>query len=699
MKETKNKVKSFFKGDDTKQQSKTTKNLLILLLLVVLELTVFNFRFYQNMFNQPFSINETQFNTFGLVSQGNGVNKITDSEAFIEIYNLNRHIKNVYINLDIPDVLKEDRNNHAISIGISATDQGNSDYFDTPNRVIATDLNRSKYIPLSLNGDSAKIKLKIFDFKDKDIIVNDIVFNAKIPFSFNVFRIIFLFAVISLVRLLRVKNGSYTKVFKGDSRNQKMIMTIAIIVNVLVFICLGVINPEYKSNTSHHYQYYRLAEAILDGHFYLNDTPPASLIMLDNPYDPDMRKTAVNNNGESFKWDTAYRNGKYYVYFGIVPCLMYYLPLKAMGIELSNKYFIMAVVSIIIIFGYLLMYEINRRWFKNISFLAHLMLSIIFVNSTGIILATRAMDLYHVPIMAAMMFLILTMYFWIKALPEKEKGTLKGKYLTIGSVTMALVAGCRPQLLLMAFISVPLFWDYVFKKRTLFSKTSVGKTVGFMLPFVIFGAFMMFYNYARFGSVFDFGQNYNLTVMDMTAEHFNIEKIPLGLFTYFLQLPGTSVIFPYIHYAGTYTQFMGNYVREEVTGGMFIHHIILFFLIMTTKVKDLLKEKKLFWIVCMLLGISLIVCMLDFNTGGIVERYRTDFTWQIFLAAIIVIYAVLEKYNNTPFYILILTVLSVCFMWSFVNDFTELFNATYKTYSLTCPAFFYNMQYIIEFWL
>ena len=687
MKETKNKVKSFFKGDDTKQQSKTTKNLLILLVLVVLELTVFNFRFYQNMFNQPF------------VSQGNGVNRVTDSEAFVEAYNLNKHIKNVYINLDIPDVLKEDRNNHAISVGISATDQGNSDYFDTPNRVIATDLNRSKYIPLSLNGDSAKIKLKIFDFKDKDIIVNDIVFNAKIPFSFNVFRIIFLFAVISLVRLLRVKNGSYTKMFKGDSRNQKIIMTIAIVINVFVFICLGVINPEYKATTSHNYQYYRLAEAILDGHFYLNDTPPASLIMLDNPYDPDMRRTAVNNNGESFKWDTAYRNGRYYVYFGIVPCLMYYLPLKAMGIELSNKYFIMAVVSIIIIFGYLLLYEINRRWFKNISFLAHLMLSIIFVNSTGIILATRAMDLYHVPIMAAMMFLIMTMYFWIKALPEKEKGTLKGKYLTIGSITMALVAGCRPQLLLMAFISVPLFWDYVFKQRTLFSKTSVRKTVGFMLPFVIFGAFMMFYNYARFGSVFDFGQNYNLTVMDMTAEHFNIEKIPLGLFTYFLQLPGTSVIFPYIHYAGTYTQFMGNYVREEVTGGMFIHHIILFFLIMTTKVKDLLKEKKLLWIVCMLLGISLIVCMLDFNTGGIVERYRTDFTWQIFLAAIIVIYAVLEKYNNTPFYVLILTVLSVCFMWSFVNDFAELFNATYKTYSLTCPAFFYNTQYIIEFWL
>ena len=87
-----------------------------------------------------------------------------------------------------------------------------------------------------------------------------------------------------------MKNGSYTKMFKGDSRNQKIIMTIAIVINVFVFICLGVINPEYKATTSHHYQYYRLAEAILDGHFYLNDTPPASLIMLDNPYDPDMRE-------------------------------------------------------------------------------------------------------------------------------------------------------------------------------------------------------------------------------------------------------------------------------------------------------------------------------------------------------------------------------------------------------------------------
>ncbi len=108
------------------------------------------------------------------------------------------------------------------------------------------------------------------------------------------------------------------------------------------------------------------------------------------------------------------------------------------------------------------------------------------------------MDLYHVPIMAAMMFLIMTMYFWIKALPEKEKGTLKGKYLTIGSITMALVAGVDHSYCLWHLFQFLFSGDYVFKQRTLFSKTSVRKTVGFMLPFVIFGAFMMFYNYARF---------------------------------------------------------------------------------------------------------------------------------------------------------------------------------------------------------
>lgn len=685
------------KMSEAKKQ-KLTKGVLLLVFLMVLEATVFNFRFYQNMFNEPISFKDCMYNT-GAVEKKDGLYNMTSDEESFEIYNINKHINNLYLDFEIPEELKNDRNNHAIAIGISATDKGNSQYFDLPNRIINTDLKRSKYISLNLNGESSKIKIKIYNFKDKDLIINNIVLNGKIPFTFNIFRIAFLYGVITLVNLLRVKKGHYKELFNSESKSQRAVLYRIIIINILAFMFLGVINPDYYPTKSHQYQYYRLAEALLNGHFYLNDAPPAALIMVDNPYDPDMRREAVNKAGSSFKWDTAYRNGKYYVYFGIVPCLLYYLPLKALGLELANKYYLMIVISIIIIFGYLLLYEINRRWFKNISFLAHTMLSVIFVNSTGIILAIRATDLYHLPIMSSMMFLIMTFYFWIKALPDNKGGTLKGGYLTAGSVTMALVSGCRPQLLLMMFVAIPLFGKYVFKERTLFSKNSVKKTLGFVLPFVVFGSFMMYYNYARFGSVFNFGQDYNLTVMDMTSERFNIEKLPLGLFTYFLQIPGTSVIFPYIHYAGTNTQFMGNYVMEEVTGGMFIHHILLFSLLLIFRVKNELKEKGLWGFTLLILAVSLIVCMIDFNTGGIVERYRTDFTWPIFLGAVIVIYALLEKYGKTPFYGLILTVLSVCFMWSFVNDFAELFNATYKTYSLTCPAFFYNMKYIIEFWL
>lgn len=43
---------------------------------------------------------------------------------------------------------------------------------------------------------------------------------------------------------------------------------------------------------------------------------------MDNPYDTKRRK----NLKVPSEWDTAYFEGKYYVYFGIAPVLFFYLP-------------------------------------------------------------------------------------------------------------------------------------------------------------------------------------------------------------------------------------------------------------------------------------------------------------------------------------------------------------------------------------
>lgn len=48
-------------------------------------------------------------------------------------------------------------------------------------------------------------------------------------------------------------------------------------------------------------------------------TRPPELLALENPYDAGARDAAQIND---IHWDHAFYNGRYYVYFGLVPCLL-----------------------------------------------------------------------------------------------------------------------------------------------------------------------------------------------------------------------------------------------------------------------------------------------------------------------------------------------------------------------------------------
>ncbi len=68
----------------------------------------------------------------------------------------------------------------------------------------------------------------------------------------------------------------------------------------------------------HHRQYYSLIDAIKEAHLYLDFEPSSALKNMDNPY--DFRERYAQN--VAFKWDHAYYDGKYYVYFGAAPAIL-----------------------------------------------------------------------------------------------------------------------------------------------------------------------------------------------------------------------------------------------------------------------------------------------------------------------------------------------------------------------------------------
>src|SRR5699024_1927674 len=110
--------------------------------------------------------------------------------------------------------------------------------------------------------------------------------------------------------------------------------------------------------------YGALAHSLLNGRLDLEEDPPPELAAMENPYDATARD-ALNIQGG--RWDHAYYNGRYYVYFGIVPCLLFQLPFEAItgvqNLSYAPCMVILGLVFLLSCFG--IMGQVVRRWFPS----------------------------------------------------------------------------------------------------------------------------------------------------------------------------------------------------------------------------------------------------------------------------------------------------------------------------------------------
>lgn len=96
------------------------------------------------------------------------------------------------------------------------------------------------------------------------------------------------------------------------------------IITIVISVYPMSLSPVWNGKIpGHRDQYERMAQSILNGHLYLEyeDVDPR-LSEMENPYDPQARKEL----GIYYHWDHAFYNGKYYMYFGIVPVVLLFLP-------------------------------------------------------------------------------------------------------------------------------------------------------------------------------------------------------------------------------------------------------------------------------------------------------------------------------------------------------------------------------------
>ena len=372
----------------------------------------------------------------------------------------------------------------------------------------------------------------------------------------------------------------------------------------------------------HRNQYELMAEAILDGRVDFAYGDEDALLELENPYDPDERK----ETGVKYHWDHAYYNGHYYMYFGVVPVFLLFLPYRVITGESMTTYHATQIFVALIIAGiFMLFYFLAKQFFKKLPFTVYLALSVAFsVASVWYSIAEPA--LYCTAITAAIALMVWSLYFFVKAVWGDTRENVQLIYATIGALLGALAFGCRPPIALANIVVLPLL--ITFLKQRKFSLKLLGKLVLVALPYVVVAAGLMYYNYIRFDDPFEFGQAYQLTTADqhlykITWDAPTIVRILNDSFKNFFSPITITETFPYVKASSVFFNFP-----------MFL---LVFAIFQKDVLSSMKKKTALLFVLGMFLAPVIITAIDIVWTPYLLERYRMDIYFLIGITCFLVI--------------------------------------------------------------
>ena len=648
---------------DALRSSKSSKiwwvALICLILAISSESLLFNSRAIQS--KEYETVDVLSLGKISASSKGNngGYHIEKGKTASFETTDISVEIKNIYLNIVMVNAKGEQI---PYSVKIEATDNANELYITSmPSRKVYSGTS-SEYIPMQLRGVSDKLKITITPDSsvEADMYVRGISVNTPKPFEFDMARVLLIFAVAFLLYLISPASPAHKQKLELGSSWQGITTALVIALEILMIFSIIASSSHYlELLAKHQAQYQQLSESFLNGKLYLEEEVPEWLLEMENPYDYALRRA----QGKAYYWDSALFGEHYYVYFGVVPCLLTYLPYYVMtGQHLSNdiSLFIFAIFFIIGCFAFIK--QAIKRYFpeSKISYISYLIISLLVVNGSGLLFMASYADMYSVPIMAALAFTACGLALWLSALNDKRARVFK---LALGSLCMALVAGCRPNLLLFSALAIPFFIAEVIKaikEKKWLERVSVTNALAFAIPYIVVAAGIMWYNYARFGSPFDFGSNYNLTTNDMTSRGFVWDRMFPAIFSYLFQLPKMTAVFPFIRYADFDTTYMGVTIRESTYGGIFSYSPLLWLIFTIPFIKDILKKSKVYVPVLILTAIGIVTPLLDAQFAGILQRYFADFSLMLYLAAVLILFALINHFKEEKHRKVIRTGLFVC---------------------------------------
>ena len=431
--------------------------------------------------------------------------------------------------------------------------------------------------------------------------------------------------------LLRPRSGIYRMTMGSRPQYTVFVSVLTLTAMIAGSSLLMTLCPKFNGEIPEHRdQYERMAESLLHGHLYLEyDDIDPKLLAMEDPYD----KKAREELGVNFHWDHAFYKGKYYMYFGVVPVFLLFLPYRVVtGAPLTTYHATQIFIGLSFIGMFVLMRLLARKFFTKMPYVMYLLMAAIlpFISTVHCI-AKPAM--YMTAFAGGICMEIWSLYFFVKAVWDTESENRAILRAFIGAFLGALAFGCRPPIALANLMVIPCLVRFIKTHRV--SGKLIGKLAAAATPYLVIGGLLMLYNYLRFDSPFEFGQSYQLTVADQSAyanmlEALDVRKLFNGLIYVFVRSEELKEAFPYVSEGGAFFSYPVFLIGTLSLFG--------------SAVRRRIRENKLgLFVITACLTMAVITFLDVLWSPYLLPRYKNDFMW---LLSILVFVAAGHVYGS-----------------------------------------------------